>query len=113
MERVYPIKANIIGAGSAKSFKALNRRIRWGEAGTVSTRYPTCGRSRSAFGARERDTVQTPIVDDVKDENPVWLVQISCGQMFVVQSRQSGHNMCHERVAPEKVGSFATQDSPN
>ena len=34
-ERVYPIKANIIGAGSAKSFKALNRRIRWGEAGIV------------------------------------------------------------------------------
>ena len=29
LESVYPIKANIIGAGSAKSVKALNRRICW------------------------------------------------------------------------------------
>ena len=34
-ESVHPIKANIIGAGSAKSIKALNRRKRWRETGTV------------------------------------------------------------------------------
>ena len=31
LESVYPIKASIIGAGSAKSIKVLNRRICWGE----------------------------------------------------------------------------------
>ena len=31
LESVYPINTNIIGTGSAKSIKALNRRIRWGE----------------------------------------------------------------------------------
>ena len=71
-ERV-PIKASIIGAGSAKSTKALNRRIRWGETGILYQHEPRhvyvlVGNLRLENG----NTVQTSIVDDVKDENPVW-----------------------------------------
>ena len=36
LERVCPTKASIIGAGSTKSIKALNRRICWGETGIFS-----------------------------------------------------------------------------
>ena len=35
LESVCPIKASIIGKGSAKSIKALNRRICWGETGIL------------------------------------------------------------------------------
>ena len=35
LESVYPIKATVIGAGSAKRIKALNRRTRWGETGIL------------------------------------------------------------------------------
>ena len=35
LQSVYPIKGSIIGAGSAKSIKALNRRICWGETGIL------------------------------------------------------------------------------
>ena len=35
LESVYPIKASIIGAGSAKSIKALSRRVCWGETGIL------------------------------------------------------------------------------
>ena len=67
LESVYPIRASIIGAGYAKSFKALNRRIRWGETGTV---YQHDSRLDESLGLGIGNTVQTPRVDDVKDENP-------------------------------------------
>ena len=35
LETVYPIKASIIGAGSAKSIKALNWRTCWRETGIL------------------------------------------------------------------------------
>ena len=49
-----------------------------------------------SLGLGNGNTVQTPTVDDVKDDNPVWLVrpranqqvQISCGQMLVLESGQ-------------------------
>ena len=68
------IKASILGARAAKSIKALNRRIRWGETGILYQHGP-----RHVDVPVERlelencNTVQTPTVDDVKDENPVWL----------------------------------------
>ena len=34
-EGVYPIKATIISHGSPESMKAMNRRLHWGERGTV------------------------------------------------------------------------------
>ena len=40
LESVYPIKASIIGAGLAKSIKALNRRIRWEETGILHNTIP-------------------------------------------------------------------------
>ena len=35
LESVCPIKTSIIGAGSAKSIKSLNRRKCWGETGIL------------------------------------------------------------------------------
>ena len=35
--------------------------------------------------------------------------QISCGQVLVLQSRQSGHNTRSERVVPKNVSFFTTQ----
>ena len=69
---MYPIKASIIGAGSAKSVKALNRRIRWRETGILCQHDPDDVLVES-LGLEKGNTVQTPTVGDVKDENPVWL----------------------------------------
>ena len=73
-ESVYPIKASIIGADSSKSIKALNRRIRWGETGTLCQHDPRhVDVLVESLGLDSGNTVQTPIIDDVKDENPVQL----------------------------------------
>ena len=71
---MYPIKANIIGAGSAQSIKALNRRIRWGETGIVYQHDPRhVDVLVESLGLENGNTIQTLIADDVNDENPVWL----------------------------------------
>ena len=64
------------------------------------------------WGLKNGNTVQTPIVYDVKDENLVQFgprtsqqVQISCGQVLFPQSRQSRHNVRCERAVPENVRS--------
>ena len=66
LESVYPITASIIGAGSTKSIKALNWRMQ-GETGILYQHDPRHG------DVLNGSTVQTPVVDDVEDENPVWL----------------------------------------
>ena len=74
LESVYPINASIIGAGSTRSMQALNRRICLEETG-ISYQHD----SRhvdvlvESLGLENGNTVQTPMIDDVKDENPVWL----------------------------------------
>ena len=74
LESVYPINASIIGASSAKSIKALNRRIRWGEIGILYQHDPRhVDVLVESLALENGDAVQTPMVDDVKDENPVWL----------------------------------------
>ena len=74
LESVYPIKASIIGAGSTKSIKALNRRICWRETGILYQHDPRhVDVLVESLGLENGNTVQTPNVDDVKDENPVWL----------------------------------------
>ena len=74
LESVYPIKASIIGAGSTKSMKALNRRICWGETGILYQHDPRhVDVLDGSLGLKNGNPVQTPIVDDVKDENPVQL----------------------------------------
>ena len=76
LESVYPTKASSIGAGSAKSIKALNRRKCWGETGISYQHDPRhVDVLVESLGLETGNTVQTPIVDDVKDENPVWLTQ--------------------------------------
>ena len=59
---------------TAKIIKALDRKIRWGEAGTLCQHDPR--HVDVLVGSLELEngnTMQTPIVDDVKDENPVLL----------------------------------------
>ena len=86
LESVYPIKASIIGAGSTKSIKALNRRICLGETGTsISMTLDTL--TFESLELENGNTVQTPRIDDVKDDNPVWLdsEQISNYRSHVVR----------------------------
>ena len=74
LESVYPTKASIIGAGSAESIKALNRRICWGETGILYQHDPrNVDVLIESLGLRNGNTVQTPTTDDAKDENPVQL----------------------------------------
>ena len=112
---VYPIKASIIGAGSTKSIKALNRRICWGET------WMLCQHDLrpvdvlvESLGLENGNTVQTLILDDgdsgVVRPSANQQVQISGGHMLVPQSRQSRHNLCRERVVPKKnFRSYATE----
>ena len=62
------------GAGSTKSIKALIRRISQGETGKWYEQdrrhVDVLGES---LGLENGNTVQTPIIDDVKDETPLWL----------------------------------------
>ena len=66
--------SSIIGPGSAKSIKALIRRLRWRETGKL---YQHDSRHVDvlveSLGLENGNTVQTPTVDVVKDVNPVWL----------------------------------------
>ena len=73
-ESVYPIKASMIGAGSTKNNKALNRRMRWGETGILNQHDPRhVDVLVESPGIENGNTVQTPMIDDVTDENAVWL----------------------------------------
>ena len=67
LESVYPIKASIIGAGSTKSIKALH-----GE-GYCTNMIPDTLMFSLRVLLENGNTDQTPIVDDVKGENPVHL----------------------------------------
>ena len=70
LESVYPIQASVIGAGSTKSIKAMNRRICWRETGILCCVNTT---SLRVWGSRMETQCKPPINDDVKDENPVRL----------------------------------------
>ena len=116
MESVYPIKASILGAGLAKSIKALNCRIWWGEGYCINTIPDTLMFSLRVWGSRMETQCKTPTVDDVKDENfsengprSNQQVQVSCGQMLVPQSRQSRHNIRRERAVSDNDRSVTTQ----
>ena len=70
LESVYPIIASVIGAGSAKSIKAMNRRKRW-ERGYCTNTTLDMLTPRRESGAWRWEHSTNPIVDGVKDENPV------------------------------------------
>ena len=54
--------------------KALHRRRCWGETGTLYQHDPRhVDVLVESLGLENGNTVQTPIIDDVRDENPVWL----------------------------------------
>ena len=67
------------------------------------------------LGLENGNTVQTPTIDDVKDENPVWLDSepISRYSSHVARclflSRDRADNIRRERVVPKNVRSSTTQ----
>ena len=66
---VYPIKAKIIGYGSPKSIKTLNRRLRWGKRGIVYQHDPThVDVLVKDLGLEHGNSVQTPATPDVTEE---------------------------------------------
>ena len=65
------IKASIIGASSYQSAESENT---WGEKGILYQPDPRhVDVLVESLGLENGNTVQTPIIDDVKGENPVWL----------------------------------------
>ena len=118
-ESVYPIKASIIGAGSTKSIKALNRRIFRRETGILFQHDPRhVDVLVESLGLENGNTVQTPNVDDVKDENPVWLDSEQIGKhrshvarcLFFSQDRAditlAGNELC-QRMSVSSQHSFS------
>ena len=79
MKSVYPIKAKIIGHGSPKSIKTLNRRLHWGKRGVVYKHDPRhFDVLVKDFGLEHGNFVQTPATPDVTEEEesePLSLVQ--------------------------------------
>ena len=68
------MNASIIDAGSPRSIKPLNRRICSGEAGILYQHDPRhVDVLVESLVLENGTTVQIPRIDDVKDENPVWL----------------------------------------
>ena len=69
MTRVYPIKAKIIGLGSTKSIKTLNRRLHWGKEGIVYQHDPRhIDVLVKDLGLENGNSVQTPATSDVTEE---------------------------------------------
>ena len=109
--------SSFIGPGSAKSIKALIRRLRWRETGKL---YQHDSRHVDvlveSLGLENGNTVQAPIVDVVKDVNPVWVDPQQIGKdrshvarcLFLSQDRAE-ITCARERAVPEDVRSFATQ----
>ena len=69
MTSAYPIKAKIIGCGSPKSIKTLNRRLRWGKRGIVYQNDPRhVDVLVKDLGLEHGNSVQTPATPDVTEE---------------------------------------------
>ena len=86
--------------------KALNRRLCWGETRILYYHDPRhVDVLVESLGLENGNTVQTQTIDDVKDENPVWLDADQIG----LQPRQGRQNVRRERAVPENVRSFTTQ----
>ena len=69
MTSVYPIKAKIIGHGSSKSIKTLDRRLHWGQKGIVyqyDPRYVDV--LVKDLGLEHGNSVQTPAAPDAAEE---------------------------------------------
>ena len=69
MTSVYPIKAKILGYGSPKSIKTLNRRLHWGQGGVVHQHDPRhVDVLVKDLGLEHGHSVQTPATPDVTEE---------------------------------------------
>ena len=69
MTNVFTIKAKIIGYGSPKSIKTLNRRLHWGKRGIVNQHDPRhVDVLVKDLGLEHGNSVQTPATPDVMEE---------------------------------------------
>ena len=112
MASVYPIKAKIIGCGSPKSIKTLNRRLHWGKRGIVYQHDPRhVDVLVKDLGLEHGSSVQTPATHDVTEEESrsASQVQVTGCQMFVPQSISSRHNIHCERDVSKDVESQSTE----
>ena len=69
MTSVYTIKAKIIGHGSSKSIKTLNRRLHWGQEGIAYQHDPRhVDVLVKDLGLEHGNSVQTPAAPDAAEE---------------------------------------------
>ena len=69
MTSVYPIKAKIVGCGSPKSIRTLNRRLHWRKRGIVYQHDPRhVDVLVKDLGLEKGNSVQTPATPDVTEE---------------------------------------------
>ena len=117
MTSVYPIKAKIIGYGSPKSIKTLNRRLHSRKRGIVYQHDPRhVDVLVKDLGLEHGNSVQTPATPDVTEgrvgtveSGSASQIQVTGCQMFVPQSRPSRHNIHCERVVSKDVESQSTE----
>ena len=116
LESVDPNKSEHHWCRFCKEYQGAEPRIRQRETGIVYQHDPRhVDVLVESLGLEHGNTVQPPIVDDVKHENPVRLDagQISKYRSHVARclflSEGSGHNIRHGRVVPENVRSLGTQ----
>ena len=116
LESACPITASISGAASATCIKALNRRVCWGETGILYQHDPRhVDVLVESLGLENENIVQTPMIDDAKDEN-AWLDpdQISKYRshvarcLFLSQDR-ADRTFAVNELCQETVRSFTTQ----
>ena len=93
MTSVYPIKAKIIGHGSSKSIKTLNRRLHWGQEGIVYQHDPRhVDVLVEDFGLEHGNSVQTPAAPDQVFTHAFpflrvsFVVKTSCGRLRVLHT---------------------------
>ena len=118
MTNVYSIKAKIIGYGSPKSIKTLNRRLHWEKRGIV---YQYDSRHDDVLvkdlGLEHGSSVQTPATPDVteqeeseslsQDQHQRYRSQVArC--LFFSQDRADRNIHC-ERAVPKDVESQPTE----
>ena len=74
---VYPIKAKLISYGSTESIIALHRKLHWRRRGIVYHHDPRhVGQLVKDLGPEQGNSVRTPAMHDVTDEEPEPLDQV-------------------------------------
>ena len=111
------IKAKVIGYGSSKSIKTLNRRLHWARRGIVYQYDPRhVDVLVKDLGLEHGNSVQTSNTRRDRrgrvrtiESGSLTQIQVTGCQMFVPQSRSSRHNIHCEQAVPKDVESPPTE----